>query len=588
MTPASAPGRLRQIARTFGPDVWALRGAFLKANLITLTAVAGNALAPWPLKWIVDRLVAGLPGGRWPAWMGQVDVQGGVLVLGGVFLALALGSAIAEAADAVVAARIRERLAFAIRDRMLAHLQTLPPTIRTTHRSGELVMRIVGDVDQFTRFWTKTVPLLVRFTGTLLVTTAGIAWLSPGMGLACLVFIPLLGMVVRFHGRRVAVASRVKRRREGEVAAVAQEIVRGLPVVQALGATEGARRRFATASAEGLRAGVGAAQAAAGLERGFGVARAVVTAAATVGGALCVIRGWLTVGELTVVTAYVAQLVRPIDKVNEITEAVAKGVVSGERLMRFLGERPLVTDAPGATHLQRAAGLIELHDAWFTYPADGAARPPVLRGVNMRLEPGALTVLVGTSGAGKSTLVSLCLRLFDPTGGRVCLDGRPLGAYTIRSLRAQFAVMTQDLHLFSGTLRHVLAADADAVDERRIRAALSVVALDGLVASLPAGLDTTIGEDGANLSGGQRQRLSLARAFLLDRPILLLDEPLANVDAESAQVILEALERLRVGRTCLAITHESTLVSRADVVYRIADGTVRAETRPRQMLEIVR
>ncbi|MEQ1907283.1 MAG: ABC transporter ATP-binding protein [Vicinamibacterales bacterium] len=588
MTSAPAPGRLRQLARTFGPDVFALRGAFIKANLITLTAVAGNALAPWPLKWIIDRLIAGPTAGSWPSWMRALGLQEGVLVLGGVFLVIALGSAVAEAADAVIAARIRERLAFAIRDRMLAHLQTLPPTIRTTHRSGELVMRIVGDVDQFTRFWTKTVPLLVKFSGTLLFTAAGIAWLSPWMGLSCLVFIPLLWTLVRFHGRRVAAASRTKRRREGEVAAVAQEIVRGLPVIQALGATEGARQRFATVSAEGLRAGVQASRAAAGLERGFGVARAIVTAAATIGGALLVIRGWMTVGELTVVTAYVAQLVRPIDKVNEITEAASKGLVSGERLMRFLGERPLVEDAPGAMNLDRAAGLIELQDAWFSYPADGAERPPVLRGVNMRIEPGALTVLVGMSGAGKSTLISLCLRLFDPTTGTVRLDGRPLDAYTIRSLRSQFAVMTQDLHLFSGTLRQALTTDAGSVDERRIRTALSFVALDEFVASLPVGLDTTLGEDGVNLSGGQRQRLSLARAFLLDRPILLLDEPLANVDAESARVILDALERLRAGRTCLAITHESTLVSRADVVYRIAGGTVRAEARPRPMLEIVR
>lgn len=588
MSATLEPGRLRQLARTFAPDVWPLRKAFIKANLITLTAVAGNALAPWPLKWIVDRLIAGQPGGGWPAWMGSLGLQDGVLVLGGVFLALALGSALAEAADAVVAARIRERLAFAIRGRMFAHLQTLPPTIRTTHRCGELVMRMVGDVDQFTRFWTKTVPLLVKFTGTLLVTAAGIAWLSPWMGLSTLASLPLLWTLVRFHGRRVAAASRTKRRREGEVAGVAQEIIRGLPVIQALGATEHAGRRFAAVSGDGLRAGVHAAQAAAGLERSFGLARAVVMATATAGGALLVIRGWMTVGELTVLTAYVAQLVRPIDKVNEITEAVAKGLVSGERLMRFLGERPLVQDAPGAMELDRAAGLIELQDTWFSYPTDGTARPAVLRGVNMRIEPGALTVLVGTSGAGKSTLISLCLRLFDPTTGSVRLDGRPLDAYTIRSLRSNFAVMTQDLHLFSGTLRQVLAIEADSVDERRIRAALSFVALDDFVASLPAGLDTPLGEDGVNLSGGQRQRLSLARAFLLDRPILLLDEPLTNVDAESARVILDALERLRVGRTCLAITHESTLVARADVVYRIADGKVRPDTRPRPILEIVR
>lgn len=584
---ASRSWRVRQLASAFGADVWALRGAFLKANAITLVAVVGNALAPWPLKWIIDGLVS--PGTSvWPAFQGQVGAETGVLVLGGVFLALALSSAVADAADAVVAARIREQLGFTIRDRMLVHLQTLPPTIRTTHRSGELVMRIVGDVDQFTRLWTKTVPLLVKFAATTLVTVAGIAWLSPSMGLACVVFVPALGALVRVHGRRVAETSRTKRRRDGEVAAVAQEIVRGLPVIQALGATEGARRRFAVVSAEGLQSGVLASKAAAGLERSFGVARAVVTAGVTVGGALLVVRGWMSVGELTVVCAYVAQLVRPIDKVNDLTEAVSKGLVAGERLARLLAETPLVADAPHAVAARGVRGHLELRDVWFSYPGRGHERPTVLRGVNMQVSPGSLTVLVGASGAGKSTVISLCLRLFDPSAGAVYLDGRPLDTYTLRSLRSQCAVMTQDLHLFSGSLRQALTLDAGDVDDARILEALGFVALDGFVRALPDALDTPLGEDGLNLSGGQRQRLSLARAFLLDRPILLLDEPLANVDAESARVILAALERLREGRACLAITHESTLVDHADVVYRLEHGVVRRDRRVTTSLEMVR
>ena len=243
----------------------------------------------------------------------------------GVFVALALGSAVAEAADGVSPPRIRERLALTIRDRMLAHLQTLPPTIRTTHRSGELVLRIVGDVDQFTRLLDQN-GAAARQVRWHVAHHRSRHRLAVAVGGRCLSgALPALARSCAVHGRRVAAASRAKRRREGDVAAVAQEIVRGLPVIQALGATEGARQRFATVSAAGLRAGVEAARAAAGLERSFGVARAVVTAAVTVGGALLVLRGWMTVGELTVLAAYVAQLVRPIDKVNDLTEAVSRG-----------------------------------------------------------------------------------------------------------------------------------------------------------------------------------------------------------------------------------------------------------------------
>lgn len=580
--------RLRHLVRAFGPELWALRWAFVRANAITLAAVVAAALAPWPLKWIIDGLLSPDTGSVLPAAITRLGPDAGILALGGVFLVLALIGAIAESSDGVVTARIRERLCFAIRDRMLHHLQMLPPTIRATHRSGELVLRIVGDVDQFARLWTKTLPLLVKFGATLLITVAGITWLSPWMGLACAAFLPALWALVRVHGSRVAETSRAKRRREGDVAGVAQEIVRGLPVIQALGATEGARERFAAVSAEGLRAGVVASQAAARFERSFEVARAVVTAGVTVGGALLVVRGWLTVGELTVMCAYIAQLVRPIDKVNELTESVTKGLVAGERLVRLLQEQPAVADAPGAVDLPRAHGRIELRDVRFSYPSRDGARAEVLHGVTMTLEPGRLTVLQGASGAGKSTLISLLLRLFDPSSGSITLDGRPLQAVTLRSLRSHFAVMTQDLHLFAGTLRQALTLDAGAIDDRRIWDALQFVALDDFVRGLPGALDTPLGEDGINMSGGQRQRLSLARAFLLDRPVLLLDEPLANVDAESARVILAALHRFRVGRTCLAITHESSLVAHADVLYRLAQGTVTLEPRPRPVLELAR
>jgi ABC-type multidrug transport system fused ATPase/permease subunit len=195
----------------------------------------------------------------------------------------------------------------------------------------------------------------------------------------------------------------------------------------------------------------------------------------------------------------------------------------------------------------------------------------------MRLEPGRLAVLVGPSGAGKSTIMSLLVRLFDPTGGDVLLDGRPLRGITLRSLRAQVAVMTQDTHLFSGSLRRALVPDGAEPTAEKIWEALALVAMDDFVRALPRQLETKLGEDALNLSGGQRQRLSLARAFLLDRPVLLLDEPLANVDDASAAVILRALDALRATRTCLAITHQTHLLDHADVVYRLEEGRVFAQ-----------
>lgn len=568
----------------FADELWQLRTRFVVANGITLVAIAAGAIAPWPLKVIVDTLVephAARTLG--PFTIPVLSAETLVIGLGVTYVLLAVVIALAESADGVVSAQIKERLSFSVRDRVVTHLQSLPPTIRMKHRSGELVLRLVGDVDQFTRLWTKTLPLLARHTVTSIITVAGIAWLSPLIGLVCLIVLPALLLLVRTYGRQVASTSRSKRKREGDVSATAQEIVRGLPVIQALGATQAARQRFARVSAASLAAGVVAARAAARLERSFELARGCAIAIVTAGGAYLVLRGWLTIGELTVLSAYVAQLVRPIDKINDLTEALTRGLIAGERLGGLLAEAPLVANAADAVTVTSTRGHLELRDVTFAYPSEGGRRAPVLRGVSLVCEPGKLTALVGQSGAGKSTINSLLVRLFDPTAGHILLDGRPIAGMTLQSLRAQFAVMTQDLHLFSGTLRDALTVDVDGIDDARndprVWEALAFVAMDEFVRGLPAGLDSPIGEDGLNLSGGQRQRLSLARAFLLDRPILLLDEPLANVDALSARVIVEALNRLRIGRTCLAITHESTLVEHADVVYRLVDGRVYREAR---------
>jgi ABC-type multidrug transport system fused ATPase/permease subunit len=310
------------------------------------------------------------------------------------------------------------------------------------------------------------------------------------------------------------------------------------------------------------------------MERTLRMVHGAATALVVGVGAVMVLRGYLTLGALIVLSSYLTQLLRPIERLNDLAETASKGLVGGERLLYLLDQQPAVKDAPDAVTVDRARGIIELSDVWFAYASNGRRRGTVLRGVNLRLHPGELAVLVGASGAGKSTLLSLLVRLFDPTAGTVRLDGIPLTRISIESLRRQIATMAQDTRLFAGSIRQAVAPGDGSIDDARIWAALAQVALDAFVRGLPEGLETALGEDGVNLSGGQRQRLSLARAFLLDRPILLLDEPLSNVDAESEAVIAAALGHWRRDRTCLAITHRLSLFEHADVVYRLHDGRI--------------
>ena len=567
--------------RAFAPDLRPHGRTLAAAYLFRLLSVAAAVVSPWPLKVIIDNVIARrpLPGllrafgaGLSPEWL--------VLWLAAFFLLTAVVGAVTGALEKNLSARVRERLTLSLRDRLLAHLQTLPPTFRTNNRSGELVLRLVDDSDLFVRVLTKTLPVLFQNVATVLLILAVMLWLDLRLAAFGVVLVPALAAIIRHHSKRLWAASRDKRRHEGKISGLAQEIVRGLPVIQALGGERQARSRFEGRNRKRLRAGVEETRVAVRMEQTLQIAQGFALALMTGAGALLVLRGQLTVGELTVFAAYVAQLLKPIEKLNDLSETAGRGFAGGERLLALLAQEPAVADAPGAVEVGRARGLVEFRGVWFKYPNEDAREERaefVLRGVDMRLEPGSLAVLVGQSGAGKSTIMSLLVRLFDPSAGEVLLDGRPLREITLRSLRAQVAVMTQDTHLFSGSLRRALVPDGTEPTAEKIWEALALVALDDFVRELPRRLETKLGEDALNLSGGQRQRLSLARAFLLDRPVLLLDEPLANVDDASAAVILRALDSLRATHTCLAITHQTRLLDYADVVYRLDGGRVTAE-----------
>ncbi|HSE15906.1 MAG TPA: glycosyltransferase [Pyrinomonadaceae bacterium] len=564
---------LSRLLKAFGPELWAHRGSLAWSYFLRTLAIGAALFAPWPLKLIIDHVITSH---SMPSLLLGITPQLGpdqvVLLLAGLFLLVTVSGAIANAAEKNISARIRERLTLSIRDRLLGHLQTLAPTFRNDHRSGELVLRLVDDSDLFVRILTKTLPLLFQQFATLVLTLAVMFVVDVRLGLLASILVPVLALVCRHYSRRLWAASRKKRRHEGKVSGLAQEIVRGMPVIQALGGESYARSKFENTNVKRLRAGVEETGVAVRMERTLQIIQGVALALVTGGGALLALVGQITIGELTLFTAYIAQLLKPVEKLNDLAETSGRGFAGGERLLALLEQEALVQDSPGAIEMRRAVGLVEFRDVWFEYPDSSANRGVVLRGIDLRLQPGRLAVLQGESGAGKSTILSLLVRLFDPSKGEILLDGVPLRQIQLKSLRSQVAIMTQELHLFSGTLRKALMPTGMELDEACLWNALSLVALDEFMRSLPHKLDTRLGEDGLNLSGGQRQRLSLARAFLLDRPLLLLDEPLANVDAASAAVILQALDRLRAGRTCLAITHESTLLKYADDVYCLKEG----------------
>lgn len=563
-----------------GNDLWACRWQLVSAYLLSLFAAGTIVLLPWPLKLTIDYVLAGNP---LPASIGAIqDFLSAVLGIESTttnliilfacsYALIALTAALLSTADKLISARILEKLVLRFRTRVLARLQNLPLLMRSNYSKGDLVFRISGDVYQFVRLLSKTIPTIFRHLALSLFTLGVMFWIEPWLALVGLTIVTIMAIVVVYFGAQLHKASRQKRSHEGAVAGFSQEIVKALPTIQALGLEKPTQKRFRSINEQSLAAGVKQVRVSVGMERAMQITNGIAIGLIMGACALYVVRGLLTVGDLTVFIAYMIQLLKPVEKINELALAVSRGISRGERLAALIAEIPEFNDRSDSTPIAHSNGTIEFRSVNFAY-ADHNPNKTLLHNISFKLARGQLVVLNGPSGSGKSTLIGLLLRQLDPSSGEILLDKRPYPELTLRSLRKQFAVMLQQHDLFAGTIRELLWTKDIPADDGRIWQVLALVDLEKYVKGLPKGLDADLAEDGLNLSGGQRARLSLARTLLLDRPILLLDEPLANIDTKSQWIILNALDQIRADKTCLVISHQPILTERADRVFTLESG----------------
>jgi ATP-binding cassette subfamily B protein len=287
-------------------------------------------------------------------------------------------------------------------------------------------------------------------------------------------------------------------------------------------------------------------------------------------GGQLVIRDQLTLGELVAFTAYVAELVAPVRRLGWVIAAITQAVASGERVFEILDAKSEVEDEPGAVDLGPVRGEVRFEGVSFAY----FHRDRVLDDVNLVAKPGQVIALLGTTGSGKSTVINLVPRFYDPTAGRITLDGQDIREITVRSLREQIGIVMQDTTLFAATVRENIAfGRPDASDEEVIAAAKAASAHD-FVMELPKGYDSDVGERGVTLSGGQKQRIAIARAILSDPRILILDDATSSVDTETEATIQAALARLMEGRTSFVIAQRLSTVRQADQILVLDRGKV--------------
>ncbi len=527
-------------------------------------------LEPWPLKFILDRIIA-VPGKvSGPTLLNSLSPNDLLAVVTVGLLLIVISRAATEYASTVAFALIGNRVLSTVRAELYSHLQRLPLAYHTQAKGGDLTVRMISDVGMLKEV---AVTAFLPMFGNVLVLLGmfGVMfWLNGRLTLLALAALPLFWLFSSRQGRQIRVVSRNQRKREGAMAATVSESLGAIKVVQALSLEQVFSGAFSSQNQKSLKEGVKATRLAAGLERTVDVLIALSTASVLYFGARLVLGGTLTPGDLIVFITYLKSAFKPLRDFAKYTGRLAKASAAGERVLDILDTELTIRDEPGSVPAPAFRGDLHFERVSFAY---GDAQP-VLNGFELHVRAGERVAVVGASGVGKSTLASLLPRLYDPTEGRVKIDGRDVRDYTLASLRAQISVVLQDNLLFGASVYDNIAYGAPGAAPDRVEAAARVAGAHDFIAALPAGYDTLLGERGATLSGGQRQRIAVARAALRRTPILILDEPTVGLDEENERLLIGALARLSREQTTLLITHDLSFAATADRIVYVEAGRV--------------
>jgi subfamily B ATP-binding cassette protein MsbA len=458
-----------------------------------------------------------------------------------------------------------------LRRDLYAHLQRLSLRFFHGERMGELTSRVVGDVQFIRGAIASALASVIRDSLFLIVCLFWIFWASWQLALVSLVLIPPVAGLVVLLGKRARHNSEVMQERLASLTGVLSETLGNIRVVKAFGAEDFEQRRFDAENSAYFRAYVRVRRLAA-LAGPMAELALVLLAAGVLGygGYLIYETGALRAPDFFLFLVALLSIVSPVRNLSGVNATLQEGLAAADRIFRFLDLVPEVGSKAGAPRATGFREAIRFEGVSFRY-GDG---PAALSGVDLTIRRGERVALVGLSGAGKSTLVDLLPRFYDPTSGRITLDGVDLREFDLASLRALFGIVPQESILFRDTVAANIAYGRDDPDPHRVERAAKAANASGFVERLEHGYDTVIGERGLTLSGGERQRLSLARAVYKDPPILILDEATSHLDSESERAVQEALERLMKDRTVVLIAHRLSTVLGADRIVVLDGGKV--------------
>ena len=557
--------------------------AMLVGFLITIVLEAFVGIGPTlMIKRIVDEIVGGKD-------------ESLVTTLGLLMIAFAFADALLSLAERWWSARIGEGLIFDLRVSLFDHTQRMPIAFFTRTQTGALISRMNNDVIGAQRALTGTLGSVVSNVVTLAVTLTAMAFLEWRLTLLTLVLLPLFVLPAKRIGRQLQTITREGMNLNAEMNTTMTERfnVAGALLVKLFGRHDDEASDFSRRAGRVRDIGVRSAMYGRVFFIALTLVGAVGIAAVYLIGGRLVISGAITLGTMVALASFVARIYGPLTALTNARVDIMTAFVSFERVFEVLDTPSAIVERPGAIDLVEPQGHIELDDVWFRYPAasevsigsleaDPSSGHPlsatpgamVLRGISADIEPGQLVALVGPSGGGKTTISNLVPRLYDVTSGAVRIDGHDVRDLTEKSLRAAIGVVSQDAHLFHDTVMSNLRYARPDADLSEIHDACRAAQIHDVIAALPEGYDTIVGERGYRLSGGEKQRLAIARMLLKDPTIVILDEATSNLDSENEAAIQQALAHALAGRTAVVIAHRLSTITNADQILVVDEGQI--------------
>ena len=457
-----------------------------------------------------------------------------------------------------------------LRTDVYAHLQKLSLSYFHDKQTGQLMSRVVNDTSVLEQLVAHSIPDLV--TNLLIFIGVMILLLTINVKLTLMIMIPtpMIFILTFLFSHRVRPFFKMAQQKLAELNATLQDNISGIREIQAFNQQEREQKRIYRKSKQHAKSVLKALFLSALFQPSIEFFTSLGTVIVVAFGGFLAVKNQLSIADTVGFLMYLSMFYAPIAVLTRVTEEYQQAVAGAERIFEVLDTRPDITDAPNAITLKKVEGRIAFENVCFSYEKDA----PILNNISFEAKPGQMLAIVGPTGVGKTTVISLLARFYEPSSGRITIDGTDLKNIALESLHNNISINLQDVFLFNGTIAENIAYGRAKAGHDEIVKAAQIACLDKFIESLPDGYDTYIGERGVRLSGGQKQRLSIARAVLRNSPILIFDEATAAVDVETEAQIQQAIQNLVGSRTVIIIAHRLSTVRRADNILVLSDGQI--------------